>query len=179
VHYMGSWSDLSLDNASQTLLEVLTFGQQTFGDGLSYSTKDGVLTISGTGEMPPMDGYWYKDDNGLWVGFTRWRAYRNEITKVVIQDGVTSVSAGSLCGFPNLVTIELPSTLQSWDYNALTDYTGQQIIFHGSREESPDFGNLIQYVTYEKNAAGTYSSGVSWEFDEATRTMIISGYGRM
>ena len=179
VHYMGSWSDLSLDNASQTLLEVLTFGQQTFGDGLSYSTKDRVLTISGTGEMPPMDGYWYKDDNGLWVGFTPWRAYRNEITKVVIQDGVTSVSAGSLCGFPNLVTIELPSTLQSWDYNALTDYTGQQIIFHGSREESPDFGNLIQYVTYEKNAAGTYSSGVSWEFDEATRTMIISGYGRM
>lgn len=179
VHYMGSWSDLSLDNASQTLLEVLTFGQQTFGDGLSYSIQDGVLTISGTGEMPPMDSYWYMDDNGLWVGFTPWRAYRSEITKVVIQDGVTSVSAGSLCGFPNLVTIELPSTLQSWDYNALTDYTGQQIVFHGSREESPDFGNLIQYVTYENNAAGTYSSGVNWEFDEATRTMIISGYGRM
>ena len=177
IHYMGSWSDLTFAQIDTALLDLLTFKDQSFGENLYYTCQDGVLTISGTGDMPAMDDYWYMD-NGLWIGRTPWRAYRNSIERIIIEEGVTSVSAGSLCGCPNLTVIELSSTVQSMDRNALPDYREEQIIYHGSRADGPDF--LREYnVTYTENSSGSYSNNIDWTFDETTKTVTISGYGRM
>lgn len=60
-------------------------------------TKDGVLTVSGTGEMEDfntaVDG-----NNYTWIGadkFPPWYGYLPDIRKVVVQKGITKVSHGS------------------------------------------------------------------------------------
>lgn len=66
-----------------------------------WDLTDGVLTISGSGEMP---GFGYE-------AARPWHTYKDEIKKAVIENGVTSVGnyAFSYCG--NLTKITLPDNI--------------------------------------------------------------------
>ena len=57
-------------------------------DTVTATLKDGVLTISGTGEMPDVAS----------INGQPWNSEVNNITEVIIEDGITSV--GRMC-FPN------------------------------------------------------------------------------
>ena len=69
----------------------------TCGDNLTWVLKDGVLTISGTGEMTDAP----------------WKDYANDITSIVIEEGVTSVAAYAFYQYTCLTTVNFPSTLTS------------------------------------------------------------------
>ena len=51
------------------------------GDNLTWDLTDGVLTISGSGDM----AHWE------WEGDVPWYSYHESITSVIIEDGVTSI----------------------------------------------------------------------------------------
>ncbi|MBR5459464.1 MAG: leucine-rich repeat protein, partial [Clostridia bacterium] len=59
----------------------------TCDNGISWSVSDGTLTVSGEGEVP---NYTRSDT-------APWTQYRNEITSIVVEDGITSL--GSYCFF--------------------------------------------------------------------------------
>lgn len=67
---------------------------------------DGVLTISGTGEMG--DEFYWNDDPWYEEG-------RGKVTKVIINEGVTSVSEYVFQDETNLTSVTLPSTLTKID----------------------------------------------------------------
>ena len=72
----------------------------TCGENLTWTlTEDGVLTISGEG---PMENYYY--DN---APRAPWYDFRNDIFKVIIEDGVTTIgdAAFEYCGALMEVTI--------------------------------------------------------------------------
>ena len=69
----------------------------TCGDNLTWTLEDGVLTISGTGEM------WDYDYLG-----GPWDEYKNEITDVIIIDGVTSVGDRAFADCINLINVDIP-----------------------------------------------------------------------
>ena len=77
----------------------------TCGDDLTWVLEYGVLTISGSGDM-------YIDNEA-------WTPKSAEITSVVVEDGVTSISRSA---FSNLAitSVVLPSTLQYIDDNAFS-----------------------------------------------------------
>ena len=79
--HSGSWGDLSwtLDN-------------------------DGLLTISGTGNMNYFDGY--SDVNA-------WRPYAEDITEVVITNGVTSIGSEAFAWCRSLTRINIPDGVTS------------------------------------------------------------------
>lgn len=71
----------------------------TCGDDLTWSVENGVLTISGTGDM------WdYDYDRGPWK--------QENITSVVLEEGVTGVGARAFSYISTLTSVTLPSTLQ-------------------------------------------------------------------
>ena len=76
----------------------------TCGENLTWSLdEDGVLTISGAGDMAD-----YTDSAP-----TPWDARKSAITAVVIESGVTSIGNYAFYRCGNLVELTLPEGLQS------------------------------------------------------------------
>lgn len=70
------------------------------GENLTWSIVDGVLTISGTGDM---SDFTYTN--------VPWRKSRAIITSVVIEDGVTSIGNYSFIQCSNLTSITVPDSI--------------------------------------------------------------------
>ena len=65
------------------------------GPNLTYEIKDSVLTISGTGEMYDNPQFAYNDD----------------ITSVVIEEGVTSIGEDAFNDCDGIISVELPESM--------------------------------------------------------------------
>lgn len=93
---MGAWIEV------QAAATASTSG--TCGDNLTWElSEDGVLTISGTGEM---------DDWNSSANFG-WSSMRNQIKKVVINDGVTNIPSYAFYLCVNLAEISIPDGITS------------------------------------------------------------------
>ena len=87
----------------------------TCGENLTWDLTDGVLTISGTGDMTN----WYFD-----LVYTPWEAQRSSITSVVISDGVTSIGNSAFYYCSGLTSIEIPNSVTSIGDNAFYGCSG-------------------------------------------------------
>lgn len=75
----------------------------TCGVHLSWVlTDEGILTISGNSDM-----YGFTDENDDSV----WRRFRQDIKRIVIEDGVTGIGDFAFSNCTNVVSVSLPSTL--------------------------------------------------------------------
>ena len=67
-------------------------------------SDDGTLTISGT-DMPNYNEGYYTQ--------TPWSSQRNEIKKIVIENGVTNIGNYAFEGCVNLISVTLPESLSN------------------------------------------------------------------
>lgn len=72
------------------------------GDNLSWTVADGVLTITGHGDM-----YWYD------MGTAPWYPLRQNIHAAAVEEGVTGLSYCCFFYLTELQTVSLPGTLSS------------------------------------------------------------------
>ena len=77
----------------------------TCGDNLTWVLEDGVLTISGTGDMDDYGSNYYEEEQPPWYG------ERDEITSVVIESNVTSIGSSAFEECNNIESVSLPSAL--------------------------------------------------------------------
>ena len=71
------------------------------GTGVTYSlTSDGVMTISGTGEMAECDP-------------TPWDANKDVITSIIIEEGVTTIADGAFEECVNVESVSIPASVTS------------------------------------------------------------------
>lgn len=78
----------------------------SIGENLKWSFADGTLTISGKGEMQHAEG------NSVYAwGGENPQVNRNDIKKVVVQEGVTSLAEYICWDFANLQEVTLPKSL--------------------------------------------------------------------
>lgn len=130
VYYAGTceaWRrlDLVYDGSSVTVhcadgtIEAHSAGDRQCGDNLFWSLENGILTISGTGDMWNYDTY--QDSTNRILSTAPWYAQRDMISQIRLTEGVTSIGnyAFSTYAFrtlwtscENLVSVELPDTLQ-------------------------------------------------------------------
>lgn len=75
-------------------------------DNLSWNYANGILTVSGTGEML-CTGFW-----------SPWSAYREFIKSVVLEDGITTIGTSAFSDYPALISVDLPKSLTSIGQNA-------------------------------------------------------------
>jgi hypothetical protein len=113
VHYSGTqeqWDAITVNEENDPLFaaEIVCTGtgeggqipggaaSGTCGENLTWTFADGVLTVSGTGEMEN----WLADEQPWWE-------FSDAITKVVIEDGVTGVGSSAFYTYYNLETVVL------------------------------------------------------------------------
>lgn len=76
----------------------------TCGDNLTWTLAEGVLTISGTGDM---DDYYDSTDYGV----APWFSYRNAITQVILPDGLTSIGEYAFYEASGLTAVTIPDSV--------------------------------------------------------------------
>lgn len=89
-------------------LEEPVSGNQ--GDSISWTLDtNGTLTISGNGPIVPS----YEEFAGMNLPFYEWDDYIDNITKVVIKDGVTDVPEDAFSYSSTLKTVVIPASVKS------------------------------------------------------------------
>ena len=84
--------------AAEDTIEISSVASGVCGTNLTYElTDDGTLRIEGEGAMSVYSN-----------GSAPWYEYRNSITSIVVDDAVTSISAGAFYGCNSLQEITLP-----------------------------------------------------------------------
>ena len=99
--------------ASVGMLHAQSSG--TCGDNLTWNLTDGVLTISGTGNM-------YDYDSNL--GSTWSYYYRETIVQIVIENGVTSIGNRAFSRCTSLTSVTIPNSVTSIGTYAFSGCTG-------------------------------------------------------
>lgn len=92
--------------------ELLASG--TCGENITFKlTKDGVLTLSGSGPMATIEYDWkyYEPKCG-------WGNQIRNIKKIVVEDGITSISQYSFYDCENLTEVSIPKSVKAIGYEA-------------------------------------------------------------
>lgn len=101
-------TDKSSDISVSGTADIIASGEcGAYGDNLMYKlNSEGVLTISGQGEMAD----WFTNT-------VPWKDYKNsgEITRVIIHEGVTSVSTKAFVSCESLEYAFIPSSMKDID----------------------------------------------------------------
>ena len=136
----------------------------------TLDTETGVMTISGTGAMTD---YRY-------VGQRPWQAKVSDITKCVVEEGVTGVGALTFYGCEKMTSVLLASTVnkigarafQGCTYLTTVIYEGENELSVGSRA----FDNVAENaVFYVKDGMKDYFIGVfDIEVKEITLALDIT-----
>jgi len=92
-------------NASgmQTGSEPAVYLTEGVNENIAWSLEDGVLTISGTGEMEE----------------TPWLDHRDQIRTVIIREGITHIAPYAFMECPALTSISFPDTVVSFGDHAV------------------------------------------------------------
>ena len=112
--------------------------------------KDGVLTITGKGNMPSYP-----------TGKTKWAQYKDITKKIVIKSEankeITSIGSNAFAGFKNVTEIEIPNTVQYIGSKAFNDTALSAVRIPASimKIGNRAFGNCknLVYVQFETASA--------------------------
>ncbi len=167
----GTSSNPSTPDTSNTLLNGLTW---------SYNSTTHTLTISGTGEMAA-----FGTSNPI-----PWYSNMTSIQRVTIGEGVKSIAASAFSGATALLYVSLPSTMATIGTNAFSGCTqiAGATVQRLSGTVAISSGNqyLTNKLTYLNGGgstnvtdSGTMNYGLSWSYDDTTKTLVLSGDGEM
>ena len=74
----------------------------TCGENHTWTLRDGILTISGTG---PMDNYSSKE--------APWYIYEHRVRSIVIEDGVTSIGDYAFSEMDDVISVSIPDSVET------------------------------------------------------------------
>ncbi|MBO5369775.1 MAG: leucine-rich repeat domain-containing protein, partial [Clostridia bacterium] len=103
-HTEKAWASVVIEDGNESFVDAQKFFANPSGEcgeNLTWELDGGELTISGTGDMTQ----WAHESE------RPWHEYSEEITKVVVSDGVTSVGSFAFKALANVTNVEIASTV--------------------------------------------------------------------
>lgn len=104
------YTDNTENSSDNTLSLVGEASSGTCGRNLTWKLENGILTISGTGDMDDLL-YWYawEHDDGGFEEAAPWES--NDVKEVIIETGVTSIGEGMFNNCKNLTKVTIPGSV--------------------------------------------------------------------
>lgn len=155
------------------------------GENTTWKLEDGILTISGTGEMTDAP----------------WLAQKDQIAEVIIDEGVTSVCDGAFDGCAKLEYVTVPASVKNLGDRAFANCSKlRMMFFYGDKPEfrTSCFANTSTTVFHPAGNAtwpsgviaskiycqptdyatsGTWGDNIQWKYENGVLT--FSGTGEM
>ena len=185
VYYDGSntqWSRMDTGNFELTRATViygdLSDASGTCGDNLTWTlTEDGTLIISGSGYMN------YSDKTAP------WNSYREQITAVIMNSGVTSIKSEAFADCGALTRVTVPKSVTSIGDDAFYRcYDLKEIHYEGTATQwasismgkgMDDYPFTRATIIYgDLSDSGTCGDNLTWTFSP-NGALTISGSGDM
>ena len=206
-----SWTESALKNYGGNVSWYSTTEDGSLvgscGNDLTWTVKNSVLTISGTGDMAD-----YSPENPA-----PWRALAEEIRTLTIESGVTSIGSYAFADMYRLGFLStyktapsIPANITSIGENAFSGCTSlirlnflgdlpvmDAIIFSGdmtielyypdgnatwTEEARKDYGGNAKWYRFDENGIdleGSSSETADWQFDPASGTLTLTGSGEV
>lgn len=96
------------------------------GEDIRWSLSNtGHLMICGTGDIP---------DYNTVINDSPWSEYKNDITSLFIQDGITQIGSYAFQGYPIAGTVEIPSSVTKVGAQAFAGCPIDELILHEGLE---------------------------------------------
>lgn len=125
VRYAGTqaqWNAISIHSGNTALTNAdihflgeeasTTIASGTYGTQVSWALKEGgTLTISGAGKIADYSA----------ASDVPYASYRDQITTVVVEPGVTAIGDHALCSLSNLTSVSLPEGLTAIGFESFRD----------------------------------------------------------
>ena len=155
----------------------------TCGEAANWTlTDDGVLTISGSGDMKN-----YESQDGSFGVIAPWRrGYSNQITEVVIEDGITSI--GNFAFYydcTNITSIHISKTVNTIGVRAFYQCNHLSDVYYGGTADEWGTVSIANYNTsltdatiHYTNPSGYCNTRIHWELME-DGTLVLTGTGAM
>lgn len=170
----------ALASTVSTLLDETNYivDSGTCGDNLSWSLSNGVLTISGTGDMdnymPPETAPWNSSS-----------AQSKKILSVVLESGITSIGAGAFMSCNNIARVTIPSTITKIESLAFSGCISLSDVYYDKTEDDWNAITIGSANDALTNASihyildsGTCGDNISWDFN-SDGTLTVRGTGAM
>ena len=129
-----------------------------------YNASTGCLEISGKGTMPSTNSGYGKP----------WSSYSNNITSIVIGEGITSISESAFSGLSRVTSISIPSTVTTIGKSVYSGSNLVSVVVPGKVTSMDNgafyYGTIIHYLGKEGNLGlvGTSPSRPTIHYCEAT-----------
>ena len=193
VYYSGTasqWEAISIGNSNTELTDAFihcsdgtasaTTGSCGASATFSLDVETGVLTISGSGEMDNVnasDSPYYK--------------FRDIITSVVIESGITRIGSCAFYGLENLTSITVENSecvFSDYAVDGCSNLT--DVYFSGTKEQwsafyNEEYNDELKTATIHcsngdiHNEAGYCGVDTDYFLDTVSKTLYISGHGGM
>ena len=138
----------SVSAAEPTIVDSGNCGKD--GSNVTWTLgSNGLLTISGTGEM----------ENCQSSGSQPWYHNRSKITKTVITGGVTSIGANAFRGCTGLTSVTIPDSVTSIGKSAFYNCTGLKEVIYNAK--------AITDGSYAFQGVGTAAVGMKVVFGKS------------
>jgi hypothetical protein len=143
------------------------------GANVTYKLdSNGLLTISGTGEMTDYCSPWYDQkesikrvviENGVTsIGANAFRDCTG-LTSVTIPDGVTSIGGIAFYNCTGLTSVTIGNSVTSIGYEAFSGCTGLKEVIYNAKAAA----DLTTYESHVFEDAGTAADGMKVVFGES------------
>ena len=95
----GAWSFVMPEEDVTLTANLIPCGDW---EGIHWEIENGTLTVSGTGNIPDTNGY---------NTFAPWHDFREEVTAVVLEDGITGIGNNAFFEFQKMTSVSIPNTV--------------------------------------------------------------------
>ena len=158
--------------------EFVALGTGSCGKDLTWNYTDGVLTISGTGAMTDFSN----------ASAQPWLDYRDRITEVIIEEGVTSIGDCAFRYCDKITSVTIPESMESigfWAFGSCYGLTNVILPVNVTSVDIVAFENcysLESVAIYNSNCEiydhrNTIPSAIIYGYEGSTAQSYAENYG--